>query len=278
MWGWGRTSASRGMFGSNSAGPMWSKKTKGPTIRRAANGSTRPTSKPPRLRRLAWIAISMGGLHLGCGDHSAGRSRPHPGFRRETTALELFFDSTREFSLRLPIGEVLSLVGRRSRARWSRRGASAKSRNRAFHSRARRSQARRHRAFHRRPVRRDPCDGDQLSEPSGRRGGADRARLHPRQDLRLEADDPHPGHGADRAPDGGRRSVPSRDPPGAWRPAEGPRGHLPVRLHLRRPQCVRSFGRRQLRLVAPSRRTPGRARGFRQRLRRARVHPVDLPL
>ena len=35
-----------------STGPMWSKKAKGPTMRRLAKGRTRPTSKPPRsLRR-----------------------------------------------------------------------------------------------------------------------------------------------------------------------------------------------------------------------------------
>ena len=38
-------------------GPKWSKKMKGPTIRRLVNGSTRPTSKPPRSR-LRWSITS----------------------------------------------------------------------------------------------------------------------------------------------------------------------------------------------------------------------------
>src|SRR3546814_7321 len=47
------------MPGANAMGPIWSKKMKGPTMRRRATGSTRPTSNPPRSRRrcsmTSWI-------------------------------------------------------------------------------------------------------------------------------------------------------------------------------------------------------------------------------
>src|SRR3546814_18711588 len=44
-----------------STGPIWSKKTKGPTIRRLAKGRTRPTSTPPgpRQRRRRSIKSSI---------------------------------------------------------------------------------------------------------------------------------------------------------------------------------------------------------------------------
>src|SRR5690554_6845696 len=46
--------------GARSSGPIWSKKMNGPTMRRFANGSTRPTSMPPpRLRRRCSITSIM---------------------------------------------------------------------------------------------------------------------------------------------------------------------------------------------------------------------------
>jgi hypothetical protein len=46
--------------GRKSAGPMWSRKMKGPTIRRWAKGSTRPTSRPsPRSLRRPSKTISI---------------------------------------------------------------------------------------------------------------------------------------------------------------------------------------------------------------------------
>src|SRR6185312_4126214 len=65
MCGCGRTSTLRGKPGWKAAGPMWSKKMKGPTIRWEWNGNTRPTSKPPRsLRRWSMTRSIM----------------PHPNF------------------------------------------------------------------------------------------------------------------------------------------------------------------------------------------------------
>src|ERR1700733_6192813 len=46
MWGCGRTL--RPSRARNSAGPMWSRKTKGPTRRRLILGRARRTEKPPR--------------------------------------------------------------------------------------------------------------------------------------------------------------------------------------------------------------------------------------
>ena len=45
--------------GANSAGPIWSRKMNGPTIRREWKGSTRPTSNPPRSLRRASITSSI---------------------------------------------------------------------------------------------------------------------------------------------------------------------------------------------------------------------------
>src|SRR6516225_3205745 len=65
MCGCGRTSVLRGTPAGMSSGPMWSKNTNGPTLRRLANGSTRPTSKPPRSRCRASISISIIAALLG---------------------------------------------------------------------------------------------------------------------------------------------------------------------------------------------------------------------
>src|SRR5206468_9681680 len=62
--GCGRTSALLGTLGGNCIGPRWSKKMKGPTMRRFANGRTRPTSKSPSDRRRASIIISSTGMYL----------------------------------------------------------------------------------------------------------------------------------------------------------------------------------------------------------------------
>src|SRR5665213_3493672 len=59
MWGWGRTSAPRGRPAGKSAGPKWSKNTNGPTDRWLGNGSTRPTSKPPRSCARCSITASI---------------------------------------------------------------------------------------------------------------------------------------------------------------------------------------------------------------------------
>src|SRR5688500_10631836 len=59
MCGWGRTSTERGRPAGKSTGPMWSKNTNGPTMRRLAKGSTRPTSNPPRSRRRWLMTISI---------------------------------------------------------------------------------------------------------------------------------------------------------------------------------------------------------------------------
>src|SRR6185436_5489676 len=56
--GCGLTSADRGTFGGNRMGPIWSKKMKGPIMRRLAKGRTRPTSKAPSDRRRASMIIS----------------------------------------------------------------------------------------------------------------------------------------------------------------------------------------------------------------------------
>src|SRR5690606_20659741 len=58
MCGWGRTLIASAPA-ANSAGPISSRKMKGPTMRRAWKGSTRPTSNPPRSLRRAWITISI---------------------------------------------------------------------------------------------------------------------------------------------------------------------------------------------------------------------------
>src|SRR5690606_36217934 len=57
MCGCGRTS--KQTPGPSSAGPIWSKKMKGPTRRRSREGNTRRTSKPPRSRGRASIRSSM---------------------------------------------------------------------------------------------------------------------------------------------------------------------------------------------------------------------------
>src|ERR1700744_560982 len=60
MCGCGRTSTVRGKPAWNCAGPIWSKKMNGPTIRCEWNGSTRPTSNPPRsLRRWSMTSSIM---------------------------------------------------------------------------------------------------------------------------------------------------------------------------------------------------------------------------
>ena len=43
----------------NSAGPIWSKKMKGPTICRCVDGSARRTSKLPRSRARGTITVSI---------------------------------------------------------------------------------------------------------------------------------------------------------------------------------------------------------------------------
>src|SRR6185437_16959204 len=49
--------------GAKSAGPIWSRKTKGPTMRRSAAGRTRATVNPPRSRgRGAMIASIASGM------------------------------------------------------------------------------------------------------------------------------------------------------------------------------------------------------------------------
>src|SRR4029434_3378084 len=60
IWGWGRTSMP--WPGLKTAGPMWSKKMKGPTRRRLEEGSRRRTEKPPRSRGLASITSSTNWL------------------------------------------------------------------------------------------------------------------------------------------------------------------------------------------------------------------------
>src|ERR1700759_3546921 len=57
MCGWGRTSTPAP--GGKRTGPMWSKKTNGPTMRRAIDGSVRRTEKPPRSRSCAWTTTSI---------------------------------------------------------------------------------------------------------------------------------------------------------------------------------------------------------------------------
>lgn len=42
----------------NSAGPIWSKKTNGPTIRRYADGTTRCTSNLPKSRERLTMTVS----------------------------------------------------------------------------------------------------------------------------------------------------------------------------------------------------------------------------
>src|SRR3954469_23107527 len=64
MCGCGRTSTERAMPCAKSTGPIRSKNTNGPTMRRFAKGSTRPTSKPPRSRRRASMTRSIMGLPL----------------------------------------------------------------------------------------------------------------------------------------------------------------------------------------------------------------------
>ena len=59
MCGWGRTSVLRGTPAGICAGPMWSKKTKGPTLRRRMKGKSRPTSNPPKSLRRASISSSI---------------------------------------------------------------------------------------------------------------------------------------------------------------------------------------------------------------------------
>src|SRR5262249_54442809 len=66
MWGWGRTSSPVPAL--SMVGPNWSKKTKGPTMRRAATGRTRWTSKPsPRSLLRGSTIISIGEACAGLG-------------------------------------------------------------------------------------------------------------------------------------------------------------------------------------------------------------------
>src|SRR5918994_504845 len=56
MCGCGRTSMPEP--GASSAGPIWSKKTKGPMLRRSGEGSTRRTSNPPMSRGRGTMTVS----------------------------------------------------------------------------------------------------------------------------------------------------------------------------------------------------------------------------
>src|SRR6266478_9562313 len=71
MWGWGRTSSP--CPERNTAGPIWSKKMKGPTIRRRIDGKARRTSNPsPRSRVRGRMTVSIGDAGSRSSNGSSG--------------------------------------------------------------------------------------------------------------------------------------------------------------------------------------------------------------
>src|SRR5258706_1504600 len=86
MCGCGRTSSP--LPGSSATGPIWSKKTKGPTLRRSLAGRARRTMKPsPRSRTIgtctASIMVAMYRIDHHAAHRAAGRCHPcHPARHR----------------------------------------------------------------------------------------------------------------------------------------------------------------------------------------------------
>src|SRR5687768_7936646 len=112
MWGCGRTSTSRPKPGSKRAGPMWSKKMNGPTIRCFANGSTRPTSKPPRSRRLCSMTRSIIPFLPASG---AGRGPAGAGAPRLDRPGEALQQAHRRRPVNTPVGDAAPIVERSPR-------------------------------------------------------------------------------------------------------------------------------------------------------------------
>jgi hypothetical protein len=56
------------------AGPIWSKNTNGPTMRRSMEGSARLTSKPPMSRLRGTTTVSTGPVAVGMGLDPMGRA------------------------------------------------------------------------------------------------------------------------------------------------------------------------------------------------------------
>src|SRR5574338_1731294 len=103
MCGCGRTSTLRGRPGGNSTGPMWSKNTNGPTLRAAAWGSTRPTSKPPRSRRRCSITRSITPSSRSVEHDAADRLAPVHQVERVVDLLERHRVGDQRVDLALPV-------------------------------------------------------------------------------------------------------------------------------------------------------------------------------
>src|ERR1700689_2976759 len=84
MWGWGATSIP--CPGGSVAGPKWSKKTKGPTMRRCIDGSVRCTASPPTSRGRADMQSSIEGDSMCAKKGSAATGRDM-GARRHRAGL-----------------------------------------------------------------------------------------------------------------------------------------------------------------------------------------------